>query len=57
MNEIARFQRLSSVSVAASAFQDGADAPVRVGGPTREAVERVVVREPLGDALRAGPGG
>ena len=51
MNEIARFQRLSSVSLAASCFQDARRAPGRVGGASRETVERVVCGEPLGDAL------
>ncbi len=50
MNEMARFQRLSSVRRRGVVFPGGSGAPGRVGCSARETVEQVVVREPLGHA-------
>ncbi len=49
MNEIARFQRLSSVSLAASVFHEGDERPAESAARPVRPSSVVVVRESLGD--------
>ena len=52
VKEIARFQRLSSVSVAESVFHDADRSPRGVFCPTRQAVESRIAREAVRDACQ-----